>query len=95
MVTVGLLEHPVTEAIRSKGTARYRYSKVDRVSLKYVIADFYPDGREEFADQFLGEFRWHSFTPCAAERHAVLSQCAPNVPGRWPRLCFMNSHVAG
>jgi hypothetical protein len=61
----------VGSGVEDPGVVRYRYSKMGRSCLKYVIVDVSRDGREEYAEHEAGECRWYPFVPSADERAAV------------------------
>jgi hypothetical protein len=75
----------VGSCVEDPGIVRYRYSKMGRTCLKYVIVDVSLDGREEYAEQEAGECRWYPFVPSAAERaafHRLVAVGQTNDP--WP-----------
>lgn len=60
-------------------SGRVAYVKVCNEDRFWVLADFFPDGTEDFADQEPGEVRWHRYTPSEQERifaRSLLSTCA-------------------
>ena len=87
--TSAMLDAANVSPAHTTGVLRYRYSKVERSRLRLVIADFFADGREDFADQTAGEMRWHPFTPTPVERQAVrVRMLEANNPHGWPLLTF-------
>ena len=68
---------------------RYRYSKMGLRWLKFVIADVFPDGQEEFAEQEAGEVSWYSFRPSVAEQAAFRKFIdTQRNAAHWPLLSF-------
>jgi hypothetical protein len=78
------------------GVIQYRYSKMGRSSIKFVIVDVFSDGREGYAEQEAGEVRWYPFIPSAAERaafHRLIAAGETDDP--WPLIIPIEdpSHV--
>lgn len=77
----------VASCVEDPGVVRYRYSKVGRSCLKFVIVDVFSDRREEYAEQEAGEVCWYPFVPSAAERAAFHRLVAAGETGDpWPLI---------
>lgn len=79
----------VVAFVRPPVSRRFSYIRPGRASFIHVIVDVDTNGCEEWAEQPVGEVRWHPYAPSDAERLMLLQWLSgESVPVRQPLVSY-------